>query len=51
MIGLTGKTGGKLRELADVVIKVDEVETYKTQELYLPIYHYLCIMLEKRFFG
>lgn len=50
VIGLTGEGGGKLAELSDVVIKVPEKETYKIQELHLPIYHCLCLMLEKNFF-
>ena len=49
-IVLTGKTGGKVKGLADVCICVDETETYKIQELHLPIYHCLCLMLEYRFF-
>lgn len=51
VIGLTGHGGGSLAELSDVLIAVDEKETYKVQELHLPIYHCLCLMLEKRFFG
>lgn len=51
VIGLTGKTGGELAEVADVAIKVPETETYKIQELHLPVYHCLCLMLEDRFFG
>lgn len=51
VIGLTGKTGGKLAAYADVCVRVCETETYKIQELHLPIYHCLCLMLEKRFFG
>ena len=50
VIGLTGGTGGKLKEKADVVIVVNESETYKIQELHLPIYHTLCLMLEEHFF-
>ena len=50
-IGLTGKTGGELAKVADVTIKVPETETYKIQELHLPVYHCLCMMLEDRFFG
>ena len=50
VIGLTGKTGGKLAGVADVGIRVNETETYKVQELHLPIYHCLCLMVEKRFF-
>lgn len=50
VIALTGKTGGKLKNYVDVTIKVDETETFKIQELHLPIYHLLCLMLEERFF-
>jgi len=50
VIGLTGKDGGKLGRFADVSIVVPEMETYKIQELHLPIYHALCLMLEERFF-
>ena len=49
-IGLTGKDGGRLAQRADVAIIVPEHETYKIQELHLPIYHALCLMLEERFF-
>lgn len=38
-------------DMADVCIRVDETETYKIQELHLPVYHCLCLMLEERFFG
>lgn len=51
VVGLTGATGGELAKVADVVIKVPETETYKIQELHLPVYHCLCLMLEDRFFG
>ena len=51
IIGLTGVKGGELSEVADVTIKVPEDETYMIQELHLPVYHCLCLMLEDRFFG
>jgi len=47
---LTGGDGGKCRELADVAICVPESETFKIQELHVPIYHALCSMLEAEFF-
>lgn len=49
-IALTGKNGGELKGRVDVAIVVNETETYKIQELHLPIYHALCLMLEERFF-
>lgn len=51
VIGLTGAKGGELAEIADVSIKVPETETYMIQELHLPVYHCLCLMLEDYFFG
>lgn len=51
VIGLTGAKGGELADVADVAIKVPETETYMIQELHLPVYHCLCLMLEDRFFG
>lgn len=51
VIALTGKDGGKLKELADVSIIVPEKETFMIQERHLPIYHLLCLMLEDAFFN
>lgn len=50
VVALTGKDGGKLKALSDVAICVDESETYKIQELHLPVYHYICSEVEKHFF-
>ena len=50
VLALTGKDGGKLAKVADVSIIVPEQETYKIQELHLPIYHVLCLMLEDYFY-
>lgn len=51
VIGLTGANGGKLADIADVIVKVPESETYRVQEMHLPIYHCWCLMLEERFFN
>ena len=51
VIGLTGANGGERASVADVAIKTPETETYMIQELHLPVYHCLCLMLEDRFFG
>ena len=50
VIGLTGMKGGKLKETADICICAPETETFKIQELHLPIYHYLCAATEEYFF-
>lgn len=51
VIGLTGAGGGELAKVADATVKVPEMETYRIQELHLPVYHCWCLMLEERFFG
>ena len=50
VIGLTGARASKLSELADVCIRVPQTETFMIQELHLPVYHCLCLMLEDKFF-
>lgn len=50
-IVLTGKDGGKLKELETISICVPATETYKIQEYHLAIYHYLCAEVEKEIFG
>ena len=47
VIGLTGQKDSKLSEMADVCIKVPETETYMIQELHLPVYHAICLMIEE----
>ncbi|MBR2353465.1 MAG: SIS domain-containing protein [Clostridia bacterium] len=51
VIGMTGKKDSKLSCMADVCIQAPETETFKIQELHLPIYHALCLMVEEYFFG
>jgi len=50
VVALTGSGGGKLKHYADACVCVPETETYKIQELHLPVYHTLCMMLEDYFF-
>lgn len=51
VIGLTGRSGGRLKSYCDVTVYVPEDEPYKIQELHLPIYHVWCLMLEEFFWG
>ena len=51
VVGLTGAKESKLSKMAHCSIRVPETETYKIQELHLPVYHCLCLMLEEHFFG
>lgn len=50
-IALTGDGGGRMKKLADVCIRVPAVLTPDVQELHLPVYHTLCMMIEEAFFG
>lgn len=50
VIGITGAKDSKLKDMSDVCIKAPQTETYMIQELHLPIYHCLCLMLEDKFF-
>ena len=50
-IGLTGGSGGRLKELCDCAIIAPSSVTADVQEYHLPIYHTLCAMLEEKFFG
>lgn len=51
VIGLTGAKDSKLKDMSDVCIKAPQTETYMIQELHLPIYHCMCLMLEDKFFA
>lgn len=51
VIGLTGKDGGKLKELSDVCLIAPENETFKIQECHLPIYHLICAAVEAEFYN
>lgn len=48
-VALTGKDGGKLKGIADICIVMPEQETFKIQELHLPVYHALCLEIEEYF--
>ena len=50
VIALTGEGGGALGKIADITVAVPETETFKIQELHLPVYHYLCAAVEEHFF-
>ena len=50
-IALTGAKESKLSALATATVRVPSTETFKIQELHLPVYHYLCAAIEEKFFG
>jgi D-sedoheptulose 7-phosphate isomerase len=49
VLAMTGATGGELKGMADVCICVPAIQTPHVQELHLPIYHCLSLMLEEAF--
>ncbi len=51
VIGLTGKSGGEMASLCDIVVKAPSDSTPEIQEYHLPIYHYLCQLVEKENFA
>ena len=48
---IAGENGGRCAGLAEVAVLLPETETYKVQELTLPLYHCLCAMAEDAVFG
>jgi len=49
-VGMTGKGGGKLAQLSDILIEAPETETYMVQETHIQLYHELCARVEAAFF-
>ncbi len=51
VFGLTGETGGKMKPICDILVNVPGRRTAFVQELHLPVYHTLCLILEQYFFN
>jgi len=49
-IGMCGETLCEMDHFFDLVIHVPERETYIIQELHMPIYHTICMIVEDHFF-
>ena len=49
-IGLTGRDGGRLAQLASLALIAPEQETYRIQECHLALYHLLCGAVEYELF-
>ena len=50
VLSLTGARESALSRISDVTVRVPECETFRVQELHLPVYHALCAALENTFF-
>jgi D-sedoheptulose 7-phosphate isomerase len=51
VIGLTGQTGGKMKEVCDLLINIPSADTPRIQELHITIGHIICELTEKMIFG
>ena len=51
IIGLLGKSGGKLKGMCDLEIIVESDNTPRIQEAHLAIIHIICEIVEEEFFG
>jgi D-sedoheptulose 7-phosphate isomerase len=49
-IGLTGRSGGKMKALCEVTVCVPAEITPEVQQRHIAVYHTLCGMLEEEFF-
>lgn len=50
-VGFTGSRPARMDTLCDILLKVPAEETHKIQELHLPVYHTLCLLVEQELFG
>ena len=50
IVSVTGEKSSALSNISDVCIKLPETETFKVQELTLPVYHCLAAMIEDKYF-
>ena len=50
-IGFTGRSGGKIKEIADICLQVPSDDTPRIQEIHIMIGHIICEIIEKDLFG
>ena len=50
VLGLTGEAGGALAALCNLCLRVPATRTLLVQELHLPIYHTICLLVEDELF-
>ena len=51
VIALTGRADCSLHKFADIIIRAEQRDTARIQEVHEPIYHYICEKVEAHFFG
>jgi len=50
-IGFTGRSGGKIKEIADICLQVPSDDTPRIQEIHIMLGHIICEIIEKDLFG
>src|SRR3990167_6459917 len=50
VIGMTGRTGGKLKNMVDILINIPSDNTPRIQEAHITIGHIICHLVEKNLF-
>lgn len=50
-IGMTGESGGKMKELSDLLLNVPSTDTPRIQEAHITMGHILCELVEEELFG
>jgi len=50
-VGMTGETGGKMKDLCKYLINVPSTDTPRIQEAHIMIGHIICEIVEKELFG
>jgi D-sedoheptulose 7-phosphate isomerase len=51
VMGISGKTGGKMKQYCDLLVNVPETRTAWVQELHLPVLHAICLIVENHFYS
>lgn len=51
VIGMTGKTGGKLKDMVDILINVPSDDAPRIQETHIIIGHIICSLVERNLFN
>lgn len=50
-VGLTGQSGGKMKELSDYLLNVPSSNTPRIQESHIMLGHIICQLVEEQYFG
>ena len=51
VVGFTGRSGGKMAALCDVLLNVPSADTPRIQEAHILLGHILCEIVEREMFG